>query len=61
MEGGGRLSLEYRIPARANIYDRNGLALAFQGSVISLGIIPGEIEDEPALLNALSPVIGTAG
>jgi penicillin-binding protein 2 len=58
MEGGGRLSLEYRIPARANIYDRNGLALAFQGSVISLGIIPGEIEDEMALLNALSPVLG---
>lgn len=58
MEGGGRLSLEYRIPARANIYDRNGLALAFQGSVISLGIIPGEIADEEALLNALSPVLG---
>ncbi len=58
MEGGGRLSLEYRIPARANIYDRNGLALAFQGSVIGLGIIPGEIEDEEALLDALSPVLG---
>ena len=58
MEGGGRLNLEYRIPARANIYDRDGLALAYQGSVISLGIIPGEIEDETGLLNALSPVIG---
>lgn len=58
MEGGGRLSLEYRIPSRANIYDRNGIALAFQGSVISLAIIPGEIEDEEALLNTLSPVLG---
>jgi len=55
---GGRLALEYRIPARANIYDRDGLALAFQGSAVSLGVIPGEIEDEAALLEVLSPILG---
>ncbi len=58
LAGGNRLTLSYRTPARANIYDRNGLALAYQGSIISLGVIPGQIQDETGLLNALSPVLG---
>ncbi|MEZ4511154.1 MAG: penicillin-binding transpeptidase domain-containing protein [Chloroflexota bacterium] len=57
LTGGNRLTLEYRIPSRANIYDRNGLALAYQGNVISLGIIPGQIVDEPGLLATLSPIL----
>lgn len=57
MAGGGRLALSYRIPARGNIYDRNGRALAYQGAMLSLGVIPGQIEDETAFLNALSPVL----
>jgi penicillin-binding protein 2 len=57
LEGGYSLNLEHRIPARANIYDINGLALAFQGNVIGLGVVPGQIEDEEGLLAALSPVL----
>ena len=54
LEGGQKLHLEYRIPGRANIYDINGRALAYQGTAVTLGVIPGRIEDEPALLDALS-------
>lgn len=58
LAGGNYLHLEYRIPARANIYDINGLALAYQGTLVSLGVIPGQIEDEAGMLAALSPVLG---
>jgi cell division protein FtsI/penicillin-binding protein 2 len=57
LDGGQRLYTEHRIPARANIYDKDGNALAYQGSVITLGVIPGRIEDEPGLLAALSQVL----
>jgi penicillin-binding protein 2 len=57
LEGGNRLYMEHRIPARANIYDLNGQALAFQGTVITLGVIPGQIEDEDGLLSAVSPLL----
>lgn len=57
LEGGQRLYTEHRIPARANIYDIDGDALAYQGSIITLGVVPGQIEDEEGLLNALSQVL----
>ena len=56
LAGGNSLLMEHRIPSRANIYDINGEALAFQGSVVTLGVIPGRIEDEEGLLNAVSPL-----
>jgi penicillin-binding protein 2 len=58
LAGGNRLVLDDRLPARANIYDVNGRALAYQGTILTLGVIPGQIEDEAALLAALSPVLG---
>ena len=58
LQGGQRLSMEYRIPARANIYDADGKALAYQGTAITLGIVPGQIIDETSLLNTLSPLLG---
>lgn len=58
LEGGYRLYMEHRVPARANIYDSAGQALAYQGSVITLAVIPGQIEDEEALLDTLSPLLG---
>jgi penicillin-binding protein 2 len=57
LEGGNRLHMEHRIPSRANIYDINGKGLAFQGTVITLGVIPGRIQDEAGLLNTLSPLL----
>jgi penicillin-binding protein 2 len=58
LEGEQRLYMEHRIPARANIYDIDGDALAFQGAIITLGVIPGQIVDEPGLLDAMSQVLG---
>ncbi len=58
LEGEQRLYMEHRIPARANIYDIDGDALAFQGSIITLGVIPGQIQDEEGLLSAMSQVLG---
>ena len=50
--------MEYNIPARANIYDRDGRGLAAEGRIVTVGVIPGQIEDEGALLSALSQVTG---
>jgi penicillin-binding protein 2 len=58
LAGGNRLNLDMRVPARANIYDKEGRALAYQGTALKLGVIPGQIEDEAGLLNALSPALG---
>lgn len=57
LEGGQRLHMAYRAPARANIYDRHGLALAYQGTAITFSVIPAEIEDEEGLLATLSPIL----
>ncbi len=57
LTGGNTLVMQQRIPARANIYDVNGKALAYQGNILTLGVIPGQIEDEPAMLAALSPML----
>ncbi|MEW5988337.1 MAG: penicillin-binding transpeptidase domain-containing protein [Chloroflexota bacterium] len=57
LEGGNRLLLAYRIPARANVYDRNGRALAYQGTAFTLGVIPGQITDEAGLLEVISPLL----
>lgn len=58
LEGGNRLAMEYVVPSRAGIYDINGYALAYLGKAISLGIIPGQIQDEASLLATLSPIVG---
>ena len=57
LEGGNRLTMESVVPSRANIYDIDGYALAYLGKAISLGIIPGQIEDEASLLDTLSPIL----
>jgi penicillin-binding protein 2 len=50
--------LTTRRPSRGNIYDRNGLGLAVQGERVEVGVVPGEIEDEGALLAQLSQILG---
>jgi penicillin-binding protein 2 len=44
--------------ARANIYDRNGEPLATEGSMVTVGIVPEQIEDEAYLLAELSRILG---
>ena len=58
LAGGNRLALELRVPSRGNIYDRDGKALAYQGTAYELGVVPGLIADEPGLLAALSKALG---
>ncbi len=57
LEGGNRLLMETKVPSRASIYDKDAYALAFQGKAVSLGIIPGQIQDEAGMLAALSPLL----
>lgn len=47
-----------RVPMRGHIYDRNGLGLAVQGPVVSIGVVPGRIKDKQAVLAALTAVTG---
>jgi penicillin-binding protein 2 len=58
--GGNRLSMDYKIPARGDIYDRNGNAVVTQNDVIALGVQPGQInpDSEGILLNELSKLTG---
>lgn len=60
LSGGNRLALEIKIPARGNIYDRNGQALVAQSDAFSLGVIPGQVEEGRfgALISQLARVTG---
>ncbi|MBN2084273.1 MAG: hypothetical protein JW748_03545 [Anaerolineales bacterium] len=46
LENGNRLVIYRDRPARGNIYDRNGLALAAEAEAVEIGIVSGEINDE---------------
>jgi penicillin-binding protein 2 len=48
LEGGKTLYLSFLQPQRANIYDRNGLALATQTDTVGLYIVPSQMGDEDA-------------
>src|SRR4029079_10348518 len=45
-------------PRRGRILDRAGKPLADNGSLLPIGVVPGEIKDEAALLQALSDALG---
>ena len=57
LAGGNLLVLEKSAPARANIYDRNGLGLAVQGDAVAIGVIPSQITDEETLIVALADLL----
>jgi penicillin-binding protein 2 len=57
LQAGRRLHLESQASPRANIYDVHGRLLAYQGTVVTLGVVPGQIADENGLLAALSRVL----
>ncbi len=46
LENGNHLVIYRDKPARGNIYDRNGLALAAEAEAVEIGIVSGEINDE---------------
>jgi penicillin-binding protein 2 len=49
----GRVRFEPINAVRGTIYDRKGRPLAVQGEIVSVGLVPGRIEDEAAVLSAL--------
>jgi len=55
---GERLQVEYVIPERANLYDREGQGLAVQGEWVEIGVVPGQIADEGLLLARLAQATG---
>jgi penicillin-binding protein 2 len=57
LQAGWRLEATYQTAERAPIYDIHGRPLAYQGSVVTLGVIPERIADETGMLNALSLVL----
>lgn len=57
LAGGKTLVVEHQIPARANIYDQHGLALANQGDMVAVGVVPGEVSNEIGLLQALADLL----
>jgi penicillin-binding protein 2 len=54
---GNTFAVEYQIPPRANIYDRNNAGLATPVTIVTIGLIPEQIEDEPAVLGALTQIL----
>lgn len=60
LNGGNRLAMDYKIPARGDIYDRNGKAIASQDKIVAIGIVPGYIdaENEGNLVSLLARATG---
>ncbi len=46
LAGGNYMGMERFIPARANIYDRDGAALVAQTDATAIGLVPGQIDPE---------------
>jgi len=57
LKDGAAFAVEYQTPPRANIYDRNGAGLAVPSTIVTVGVVPGAIKDEAAVLEALSYVL----
>jgi penicillin-binding protein 2 len=57
LKNGGQFQIQYQIPRRANIYDSDGKGLAVDGKIVTIGVVPGQIEDEATLLAGLSPIL----
>ena len=60
LKGGNRLQMDFNIPSRGIINDRNNKPLVAQTDVMALGVIPNQIlpDSESALLGELSLITG---
>ena len=58
LEGDNLMHMASRTPERANVYDVQGKGLAVKGDLVTVGVVPGSIVDEPVLLSRLSAVLG---
>jgi penicillin-binding protein 2 len=57
---GLKLALLDQTPIRGNIYDQGGLGLAVDGQLVTIGIVPGWIEDEATVITQLNLITGVA-
>jgi len=55
---GNQLYLQPEEPVRGNIYDRSGRALAVNVTQVTVGVVPGQLEDAERTLLLLSEVLG---
>jgi len=46
-----------RSSTRGLIYDRNGEALAREGAIVTVGVVPEKIENETVMLQVLAPIL----
>ena len=46
LQGGNKLQVDYRTPARGDIYDRSGNAIVTQADAVSLGFIPAQVNPD---------------
>lgn len=58
LESGNILRMSRHAPSRANIYDRHGAGLAVEDQAVTVGVVPGQIEDEDSLLAELGSILG---
>jgi len=60
LAGGNQLAMDYSVPARGNIYDRDGLPIVAQSDAFAFGVIPGQInpKTQGTLVSELASLCG---